>query len=74
MKGSHLFWLSRSKGMTVDIWIRDYDPPRCFQQKICGRGKHNVPFWTSGIQQKPTVIPESSRCYSKGPDRASINP
>jgi hypothetical protein len=24
MKGSHLFWLSRSKGMTVDIWIRDY--------------------------------------------------
>jgi hypothetical protein len=23
MKGSHLFWLSRSKGMTVDIWIRD---------------------------------------------------
>jgi hypothetical protein len=26
MKGSHLFWLSRSKGMTVDIWIRDYNP------------------------------------------------
>jgi hypothetical protein len=25
------FWLSRSKGMTVDIWIRDYNPPRCFQ-------------------------------------------
>jgi hypothetical protein len=21
MKDSHLFWLSRSKGMTVDIWI-----------------------------------------------------
>jgi hypothetical protein len=21
MKGSHLFWISRSKGMTVDIWI-----------------------------------------------------
>jgi hypothetical protein len=30
MKGSHLFWLSRSKGITVDIWIRDYNPPRCF--------------------------------------------
>jgi hypothetical protein len=42
MKGSHLFWLSRSKGMTVDIWIRDYNPARCFQQKISGRGKHNV--------------------------------
>jgi hypothetical protein len=42
MKGSHLFWLSRSKGMTVDIWIRDYNPPRCFQYKISGRGKHNV--------------------------------
>jgi hypothetical protein len=42
MKGSHLFWLSRSKGMTVDIWIRDYNPPRCFQKKISGRGKHNA--------------------------------
>jgi hypothetical protein len=41
MKGSHLFWLSRSKGMTVDIWIRDYNPPKCFQKKISGRGKHN---------------------------------
>jgi hypothetical protein len=51
MKGSHLFWLSRSKGMTVllsrskgmtvDIWIRDYNPPRCFQKKISGRGKHD---------------------------------
>jgi hypothetical protein len=37
----HLFWLSRSKGMTVDIWIRDYNPPRCFQKKISGRSKHN---------------------------------
>jgi hypothetical protein len=37
-----LFWLSRSKGMTVDIWIRDYNPPRCFQKKISDRGKHNV--------------------------------
>jgi hypothetical protein len=27
--------------MTVDIWIRDYNPPRCFQKKIYGRGKHN---------------------------------
>jgi hypothetical protein len=41
MKGSHIFWLSRSKGMTVDIWIWDYNPPRCFQKKISGRGKHN---------------------------------
>jgi hypothetical protein len=43
MKGSHLFWLSRSKGMTVTvyIWIREYNPPRCFQKKISGRGKHN---------------------------------
>jgi hypothetical protein len=32
------FWLSRSKGMTVDIWIRDYNPPRYFQKKISGRG------------------------------------
>jgi hypothetical protein len=42
MKGSHLFWLSRSKGTTVDILIRDYNPPRCFQKKISGRSKHNV--------------------------------
>jgi hypothetical protein len=27
----HFIWLSRSKGMTVEIWIRDYNPPRCFQ-------------------------------------------
>jgi hypothetical protein len=38
---THLFWLSRSKGMTVDIWIRDYNPPRHFQKKISGRSKHN---------------------------------
>jgi hypothetical protein len=42
MKGSHLFWLSRAKGMTVDIWIRDYNPPRCFQLKISDRSKHNA--------------------------------
>jgi hypothetical protein len=41
MKGSHLFALSRSKGMTVDIWIWDYNPPRCFQKKISGRSKHS---------------------------------
>jgi hypothetical protein len=41
MKGSHPFLLSRSKGLTVDIWIRDYNPPRCFQKNISGRGKHN---------------------------------
>jgi hypothetical protein len=60
MKGSHLFWLSRSKGMTVDIlfwlsrskgmtvdiWIKDYNPPRCFQKKISGRGKHNADAFT----------------------------
>jgi hypothetical protein len=28
--------------MTVDIWIRDYNPPRCFQKKISGRREHNV--------------------------------
>jgi hypothetical protein len=44
MKGSHLFLFSRSKGMTVDIWIRDYNPSRCFQKKISGRGKHNGPI------------------------------
>jgi hypothetical protein len=33
--------LSRSKGITVDIWIRDYNPPKCFQKKISGRSKHN---------------------------------
>jgi hypothetical protein len=43
MNGSHLFWLSRSKGMTVDIWIMDYYPPRCFQKKISHRSKHNAP-------------------------------
>jgi ABC-type oligopeptide transport system substrate-binding subunit len=48
MKGSHLFWLSRSKGMTVDIWIRDYNPPMCFQKKISGRGKHNEMTETPG--------------------------
>jgi hypothetical protein len=41
MKGSHLFWSSRSKGMSIDIWIRDYNPPRCFQKKISGRSKQN---------------------------------
>jgi hypothetical protein len=34
----------------IDIWIRDYNPPRCFQKKISGRSKHNVtgsiPGWT----------------------------
>jgi hypothetical protein len=33
MKGSHLFWLSRSKGMTVDIWIRVYNPPVVSRRK-----------------------------------------
>jgi hypothetical protein len=51
MKGSHLFWLSRSKGMTVDIWIRDYYHPRCFQKKISGRGKHNVSFTPEELEK-----------------------
>jgi hypothetical protein len=33
------FLVSRLKGRTVDIWIRDYNPPRCFQKKISGRSK-----------------------------------
>jgi hypothetical protein len=28
--------------MTVDIWIRDYNPPRRFQKKISGRSTHNA--------------------------------
>jgi hypothetical protein len=28
------------KGKTVDIWIRDDNPPRCFQKKISSRSKH----------------------------------
>jgi hypothetical protein len=25
------FLVIKIKGMTVDIWIRDYNPPMCFQ-------------------------------------------
>jgi hypothetical protein len=41
--------------MTVDIWIRDYDPPMCFQKKISGRGKHNVDirFTSDHHNEKP---------------------
>jgi hypothetical protein len=58
MKVSHLFWLSRSKGMTVDIWIRDYNPPRCFQKKISGRGKHNehITELNQVVQMAPYVF------------------
>jgi hypothetical protein len=28
--------------MTVDIWIRDYNPSRCFQKKITGRSKQKT--------------------------------
>jgi hypothetical protein len=52
MKGSPLFWLSRSKGMTVDIWIRDYNPPRCFQKNISRRSKHNA-FNDRGLLLSP---------------------
>jgi hypothetical protein len=37
MKGSHLFWSSRSKGMTVDIWIRDYNPGIIILQGVSRR-------------------------------------
>jgi hypothetical protein len=36
MKGSHLFWLSRSKGMTVDIWIRDYNQGVSRRKSLAG--------------------------------------
>jgi hypothetical protein len=51
MKGSQLFWLSKSEGMTVDIWITDYNPPMCFQKKISGRSKHNVQMRRLGASQ-----------------------
>jgi hypothetical protein len=53
------FWLSRSKGMTVDIWIRNYNPPRYFQKKISGRGKHNVNLSTAVLPHggSKAVIP-----------------
>jgi hypothetical protein len=56
MKGSHLFCLSRSKGMTVDIWIRDYNPPspRCSQKQISGRGKHNP--WGQASKQEIALV------------------
>jgi hypothetical protein len=55
MKGSHLFWLSRLKGMTVGIWIRDYSPPRCFQKKISGRSKHNENHFFLTESEKPGI-------------------
>jgi hypothetical protein len=55
MKGSHLFWLSRSKGMTADIWIGDYNPPRCFQKKISGRSKHNALGWKEMTESWPLL-------------------
>jgi hypothetical protein len=29
MKGSHFFGYQDQREMTVDIWIRDYNTPRC---------------------------------------------
>jgi hypothetical protein len=48
----------KGKGMTVDIWIRDYNPPRCFQKKISGRGKHNVERFSARIfpDQRCSII------------------
>jgi hypothetical protein len=64
MKGSHLLWLSRSKGMTVDIWIRDYIPPRCFQKKISGRSKHNVMELEAYIGNNIACIVFSGKTWS----------
>jgi hypothetical protein len=69
MKGSHLFWLSRSKGMTFDIWIRDYNPQRCFQKKISGRSKHNAKCLTMLVYYpempvgKMEYFGRMSKCY-----------
>jgi hypothetical protein len=47
MKGAHIIWLSISKGMTADIWIRDYNLPRYSRRKslagvnIMYRNKHS---------------------------------
>jgi hypothetical protein len=38
--------------MTGDIWIRDYNPPRCFQKKISGRGKHNE-YYSIALYKNP---------------------
>jgi hypothetical protein len=40
--------------MTIDIWIRDYNPPRCFQKKITGRSKHNVQ--AKRVATEPNVL------------------
>jgi hypothetical protein len=56
MKGSHLFWLSRSKGTTVDIWIRDDNPPMCFQKKISGRSKHNGRWMSMQCSSIPSLV------------------
>jgi hypothetical protein len=39
--------------MTVDIWIRDYNPPRCFQKKISGRSKHNA--WSTKLNSMKKI-------------------
>jgi hypothetical protein len=36
----------------IDIWIRDYNPPRCFQKKISGRSKHCQLSWSYGISKE----------------------
>jgi hypothetical protein len=49
--------------MTADIWIRDYNPPRCFQKKISGRGKHNN--WSSQqVEVTPTSYSGICRNYN----------
>jgi hypothetical protein len=52
--------------MTVDIWIRDYNPPRCFQKKISGRSKHNVVCVNSlKISELPMRFAMSAKCGSR---------
>jgi hypothetical protein len=53
------FLLHRSATiMIVDIWIRDYNPPRCFKKKISGRGKHNGKnlFWINLLKKYMIVF------------------
>jgi hypothetical protein len=68
MKGSQLFLLSRSKGMTVDIWIRDYNPPRCFQKKISGRSKHDACGHSRWPCYKTCIFMQQKNCVCSTPE------
>jgi hypothetical protein len=52
--------------MTVDIWIRDYNPPRCFQKKISGRGKPNVGNSKDHQYLRPAVY-RQLQCFDDDP-------